>query len=136
MSTPAHTHSTEHDGDHAGDGAVHPHIVPPSVLLGVYGILVVLTVATVAITHFDLDKLNLGKLNILAALAIAFVKAAFVVLYFMHLRYDTPFNAVVLLSALFFVAVFLGFAMMDTSEYKPNYEPPGTRIMVTSQNGG
>ena len=37
---------------------------------------------------------------------------------------------------LFFVAVFLGFAMMDTGQYKPNYDPPGTRIMVTSQNGG
>jgi cytochrome c oxidase subunit 4 len=135
MSTPAH--STEPaNGDHAGDGAVHPHVVPPSVLLGVYGVLVVLTIATVAITRVDLDKFNLGRLNILAALAIAVVKAAFVVLYFMHLRYDSPFNAVVLISALFFVAVFLGFAIMDTGEYKPNYEPPGTRIMVTSQNGG
>jgi hypothetical protein len=42
----------------------------------------------------------------------------------------------VFITALFFLAVFLGFAMMDTSEYKPNYNPPGTRIMVTSQNGG
>ena len=125
------------DSKHAaGYGQVHPHIVSPALLLSVYGVLVVLTVATVAVTSFDLDKFHLGKLNILVALTIAVVKAAFVVLYFMHLRYDSPFNAVVLISALFFVAVFLGFAMMDTSEYKPNYEPPGTRIMVTSQNGG
>jgi cytochrome c oxidase subunit 4 len=71
-----------------------------------------------------------------AALTIAVLKAAFVVLWFMHLRYDSPFNAVVFITALFFLAVFLGFAMMDTGQYKPNYEPPGTRIMVTSQNGG
>ena len=120
MSTSAH--STDHGtSGHADDGDVHPHIVPPSVLLGVYGVLVVLTILTVAITKFDLDKLHLGSLNIWAALIIAVVKAAFVVLYFMHLRYDSPFNAVVLISALFFVAVFLGFAMMDTGEYKPNY---------------
>jgi cytochrome c oxidase subunit 4 len=135
MSTTAH--STDHDNaPGAGDGAIHPHIVPPSVLLAVYGVLVVLTILTVAITKVDLDKLHLGSLNIWAALIIAVIKAAFVVLYFMHLRYDSPFNGVVLICALFFVAVFLGFAMMDTGEYKPNYDPPGTRIMVTSQNGG
>jgi cytochrome c oxidase subunit 4 len=116
---------------HADDGAVHPHIVSPAILLGVYGVLVVLTIATVAVTG-----VNLGPFNIVAALLIAVVKAAFVVLYFMHLRYDQPFNGVVFISALFFLAVFLGFAMMDTGEYKPNYNPPGTRIMVTSQNGG
>jgi len=26
--------------------------------------------------------------------------------------------------------------MMDTAEYKPNMNPPGTRVMMTSQNGG
>lgn len=122
-----HAHATAH----ADDGAIHPHIVPVSVLLGVYAVLVVLTVATVAITG-----VNLGPFNIWAALGIAVTKAAFVILYFMHLRYDKPFNAVVLISALLFVAVFIGIAMMDTSQYKPNYQPPGTRIMVTSQNGG
>ena len=135
MSTTATSTDPGHS-DHGSEGAIHPHIVPPSVLLGVYGVLVVLTILTVAITKVDLDKLHLGSLNIWAALIIAVVKAAFVILYFMHLRYDSPFNGVVLITALFFVAVFLGFAMMDTSEYKPNYEPPGTRIMVTSQNGG
>jgi cytochrome c oxidase subunit 4 len=124
---PVH-HATGHPVD---DGAIHPHIVPPRVLLGVYAVLVVLTVATVAITG-----VNLGPLNIWAALGIAVAKAAFVVLYFMHLKYDKPFNAVVLISALLFVAVFIGIAMMDTGQYKVNYLPPGTRIMVTSQNGG
>src|SRR5258708_2243462 len=130
-------HAPDADSKHdAGYGEVHPHIVSPALLLSVYGVLVVLTVATVTVTSVDLDKFHLGKLNILVALAIAVVRAAFVVLYFMRLRYDSAFNAVVLSSALFFVAVFLGLAMMDTSEYRPNYEPPGTRIMVTSQNGG
>lgn len=116
---------------YSGPGAIHPHIVPPRVLLLVYGVLVLLTIATVAITG-----VNLGPFNIWAALAIAVIKAAFVILYFMHLRYDHPLNAIVLISALLFVAVFIGIAMMDTSEYKVNYQPPGTRIMVTSQNGG
>jgi cytochrome c oxidase subunit 4 len=125
-------HADTHDTiSYAGPGAIHPHIVPPRVLLAVYAVLVVLTIATVAITG-----VNLGPLNIWAALAIAVIKAAFVILYFMHLRYDHPLNAIVLISALLFVAVFIGIAMMDTSEYKVNYQAPGTRIMVTSQNGG
>ena len=123
-------HADSHNA-HPEPGAIHPHIVTPKVLLAVYGVLVVLTIATVAITG-----VNLGPFNIWAALAIAVVKAAFVILYFMHLRYDHPLNAIVLISALLFVAVFIGLAMMDTTEYKVNYQPPGTRIMVTSQNGG
>jgi cytochrome c oxidase subunit 4 len=112
------------------DGAVHPHIVPPSVLLGVYLVLVAATVATVLVTLVDL-----GALNIWVALAIAVFKAALVILYFMHLRWDSLFNGIILISALAFVMVFIGVTMMDTGEYQMNYQPPGTRQMMSSQNG-
>lgn len=123
---PVHDSGAAHES-----GAVHPHVMPPSILLAVYAVLVVLTVATVAVTYVDL-----GNLNIWVALVIAVVKAALVVLYFMHLKYDSPFNGVAFITALLFVAVFIGVAMMDSGEYKVNYNPPGTRMMVTSQNGG
>ena len=113
------------------DGRLHVHIVPPRVLLGVYAVLVVLTVVTVGVTKFDF-----GILNVWVALIIAVIKAGFVVMYFMHLRYDKPFYGLVFITALLFVAVFIGVAMLDSSEYKPNYTPPGTRVMITSQNGG
>ena len=122
-------HALEHDSNH-DSGAVHPHIMPPSVLLTVYGVLVALTVATVAITLVDL-----GILNIWAALAIAVLKASLVILYFMHLRYDSLFNGIILIAALGFVMVFIGVALMDTSEYRSNLQPPGTRLMMSSQNG-
>lgn len=126
-------HATTHDATHAhpDDGAVHPHIMSPKVLLAVYFALVILTVLTVSVTRFDFQNFNVG-----VALAIAVIKAALVILYFMHLKYDSPFYGLILVVALLFIALFIWFAMQDTSEYKVNYEPPGTRVMVTSQNGG
>jgi cytochrome c oxidase subunit 4 len=115
---------------HADDGALHPHVVPVSLLFIVYGILVLATIATVAVTLVDL-----GQLNITVALAIAVFKAALVILYFMHLRWDNLFNGVVLISALAFVFLFIAVALMDTGEYKVNDQPPGTRQMMSSQNG-
>ena len=129
MSNP---HAVSYDSTHhqPDDGAIHPHIMSPKVLLAVYVALVVLTVLTVGIT-----KVNFGNFNVGVALTIAVVKAALVILYFMHLKYDSPFNGLVLIIALLFVALFIWFAMQDSSEYKVNYDPPGTRLMVTSQNG-
>ena len=101
----------EHDA-HTG-----PHVVPLWLLAAVLAALLVLTVVTVAVTLVDL-----GNFNIFVALIIAVIKAALVVLYFMHLRWDSPFNSVILISSLLFVAVFMAFALIDTAEYRPNVD--------------
>lgn len=100
------------------DLAGHVHVVPAAVLLAVWGALMVLTVITVTATWVDL-----GRLNLVVALAIATLKAALVLLYFMHMRYDQPFNAIVFIGALAFVALFIFFALMDTAAYKPELIP-------------
>ena len=97
-------------------GAVS-HVIPAGVLLGVFAALIALTVATVAVTWVDL-----GALNLFVALGIATVKAALVALYFMHLRYDSPFNALLFVAGLAFVALFLGFTLMDAIAYQPDIE--------------
>lgn len=103
----------------AGTGA---HVMPSKVLVGVWLALLVLTVLTVAA-----GKVDLGSANIWIALAIALVKASLVGLFFMHLRYDSPFNAIVLIGALLFVVLFVGLALLDTSHYQyeliPGYAP-------------
>ncbi|MFH1279601.1 MAG: cytochrome C oxidase subunit IV family protein [Candidatus Eisenbacteria bacterium] len=101
-------------GSHGG-GA---HVVPLKVLFGVWLALVVLTAVTVGAV-----KVDLGSLNIWIALAIALVKASFVGLYFMHLRYDSPFNALVLVASLLFVVLFVGLALLDTAHYQPDLIP-------------
>ena len=113
----AQTHDDhDHDHDH-GIG----HITPVSLLLGVFALLMVFTVLTVAVTYVDL-----GPANIWIALGVAVVKAGLVGLYFMHLRYDSPFNALILVSAFLFLAVFIGISLMDTGEYQPNLAAPST----------
>ncbi len=101
-----------------GHEEAHVHVVPPQILLGVFGALAVLTVVTVAVTWVDL-----GAMNLVAALAIAVVKATLVALYFMHLRWDRPINAVVFVTAIVFVMVFVALALLDTQEYKPDLIP-------------
>jgi cytochrome c oxidase subunit 4 len=100
------------------DGHGTGHVTPVRVLAAVWGALVVLTILTVAATWVDL-----GKASLLVALGIATVKASLVVLYFMHMRYDRPFNAIVFISALVFVAIFVGIALIDTVAYQPEMIP-------------
>jgi len=106
-----------HATGHAAHGAVG-HVVPIRTLVGVLCVLLVLTVGTVGVT-----KVDLGPLNLLLALAIAVVKGALVLLYFMHLRWDRPFNAVVLISALVFFMIFVGLALMDAHNYQSEMIP-------------
>ncbi len=84
------------------------HVVPLPVLLGVWAALIVLTGVTVAVTYVDL-----GPLNLWVAMLIATVKAGLVGLYFMHLRYDHPLYGIMLVCALFFVALFIGLTLID-----------------------
>jgi len=99
----------------------HPegaHVVPLWLLGGVLAALLALTVLTVAVTWVDL-----GRLNIWIAILVAAVKATLVALYFMHLRWDRPFNGVILLISLVLVVLFVGFALRDGIAYIPERIP-------------
>ena len=47
-----------------------------------------------------------GLANVIIAMLIAGVKASLVALFFMHLRWDRPVNAIVFCSTLFFLGLF------------------------------
>jgi cytochrome c oxidase subunit IV len=68
--------------------------------------LMVLTFATVAIT-----RVELGPLNILAAMLIAGAKAAIVLIWFMHLRFDDRIYAIftAFVFVLFLLVLFVTF---------------------------
>ena len=97
----------------------HIHVVPMSLLVGVFVALLLLTVVTVGAVYVEA-----GDLNVWIALGIAVVKAALVALYFMHLRWDSPFNGMILITSLLFVAIFVAFAITDTTEYRRDLVPP------------
>ena len=106
-----------HTEAHADDA---PHAVPLWLLSAVFGLLLVLTVVTVAAWMVDL-----GSLNIPIAIGIATVKASVVALYFMHLRWDNPFNGAVLVIAMVFVALFISFSLIDSGQYKAQIDAAG-----------
>ncbi|HPF36345.1 MAG TPA: cytochrome C oxidase subunit IV family protein [Candidatus Krumholzibacteria bacterium] len=99
----------------------HPsfgHVAPLWVLFATFGALIVLTLLTYAAA-----MVNLGPLNVPVAIGIALVKATLVALFFMHLFWDNKFNAFVLVCGLIFVALFIGIALLDTTQYKPDMIP-------------
>ena len=94
------------------------HVASVKLLLVVWVALMIGTWLTVAASNIDL-----GFLNIWLGLAIATAKAVLVGLYYMHLRWDKPFNTFVFLGAFFFLFLFIGFAMMDSAQYQPDLIP-------------
>ncbi|HEY1547895.1 MAG TPA: cytochrome C oxidase subunit IV family protein, partial [Kofleriaceae bacterium] len=76
-------------------------------------------------------KIDFGaNINLAVAMVIAVTKATLVVLFFMHLRYDRLFHTVVFVSALCAASLFVGFTLMDSSQYQhtniwdPSAPPP------------
>ena len=94
------------------------HVASVKLLLIVWVALIFGTWLTVTASNFDF-----GELNIWIGLAIATGKAALVALYYMHLRWDKPFNAFLFLSAFLFLAIFIGITLMDTHAYSPAMIP-------------
>ena len=76
-----------------------------------------LTVITVAAS-----EVNFGEMNLIVALVIAVIKASLVVLFFMHLIWDKPFNAIVFVGCMIFVSLFISLALLDSNQYKGSVE--------------
>jgi cytochrome c oxidase subunit 4 len=90
--------------------AAHSYSHAKKTYSAVLAALLVLTVITVlaAGVHFGSPSVN-----VIVALVIASVKASLVALFFMHLRYDKPLNAVIFCTGLVFLALFLIFCYID-----------------------
>jgi cytochrome c oxidase subunit 4 len=119
-------HDPHHpDASHHGPG----HVVSPKILISTALALLVLTGITVATAKMDFSKFDLNELNVFVALFIAVVKGSLVCLFFMHLRWDRPFNGLVLVTSLSLVGLFISFAMTDSSEYKPEIIPGNSAVI-------
>jgi cytochrome c oxidase subunit 4 len=96
----ANTHSTHEEHEH--------HIIPLGTYLKIFGTLIVLTVVTVLAAQIDF-----GIFNDVVAFGIASVKAALVLGYFMHLKYDNMMNRVIIGSSVFFLLLLWVFSILD-----------------------
>jgi cytochrome c oxidase subunit 4 len=87
---------------------MHGHLVPKSTYYTVCILLAVLLFATVAAAQVDLDAWNVP-----IALAIAMVKAALIMLFFMHVRYATPLVKLFAAGGFLWLAILLTLTMAD-----------------------
>ena len=107
-------HADAHGDDHGDDHHGISHVASMKVLLGTGSTLLLLTLVTVGATRLDFGaNINLG-----IAMAIAVLKATLVILFFMHLKYDRLFHTVIFVSAICAAALFIGFTLMDSSQYQ------------------
>ena len=88
----------------------HTHHGGPKIYTANLFALLFLTIITVAAASF-----NFGSANVVIALAIASVKAILVGLFFMHLIWDKPVNAIVIVAGFLFLGIFLMFDFLDVT---------------------
>jgi cytochrome c oxidase subunit 4 len=116
-----HGHCSDGTSDcchgHAAEKHGIAHVMPMPILFGVFFALIALTALTVASHSFDF-----AALNIWVAMGIATVKALLVAVFFMHLRYDKPLNAIVIGSSFIFVFLFIGILLIDSHNYKDDID--------------
>ncbi len=84
------------------------HIVPLKTYLAIFAILIVLTGVTVGVAFAEL-----GLMNIVVALTIAVFKATLVILYFMHVRYESQLTWVFVGAGFFWLAILIVFTLSD-----------------------
>src|SRR5437867_9460822 len=87
------------------------HIVQPRAYLVIFLALLVGTGLTAWVAFFDFPC----PLNAVIALTIAVVKATLVILYFMHVRYSSRLVALIIASALFWMAILFALTISDYS---------------------
>jgi cytochrome c oxidase subunit 4 len=134
MSTEGLAHGHAHDHGHADDGAVHVHIAPSRVYWGIFGALVLLTIATVKVSYYDF-----GAANAIIAMLIATMKASLVAAFFMHLRHDKLFNTFAFLGAFLFLAIFILLTYDDLGSrgrVEPDYGAQVDRLTGQAAPGG
>ena len=101
------------------------HIVSPTVYVIIFAILIVMTATTAAVAFVDL-----GRFNVVVALAIATFKASLVVLFFMHARYIPGRTQLVIIAGIFWLAIMLSLTLIDYGTRRPAPGPPTSTTSV------
>ena len=102
----------------------HVHSSGSGIYLLILGLLLVLTTITVGAAY-----VNFGSFNLIIAVLIATLKATLVAMFFMHLRHDPPINAIIFVSSLIFLGIFLLFPLIDIQS-RDKVVPYGLRMQT------
>lgn len=86
------------------------HVLSYTTLAFILGLLLILTGVTVAVSYMDL-----GFFNVPVALGVACTKVTFVLLYFMHLKYEGPIINLSFIGTITFLLIMIGFTFFDVA---------------------
>lgn len=103
--------------EHTHEDTHHP---PISLYYKIFGALMILTVITVAVAFQDL-----GPLNNIVALGIAGIKTTLVVLFFMHVKYESKLTKLFAAAGFIWLAILLAFTLQDTETRRHDPGPKG-----------
>ena len=109
------------------DGRVHAHVDPLWFYVAIFFALCLLTLLTVGVAHF-----HLGKANLIVAVIIASMKASLVLTFFMHLRHDKKFNALVVVVSVMFIGVFFAYTLNDTEHRGQVDSEQGVKVLPST----
>jgi|HubBroStandDraft_6_1064221.scaffolds.fasta_scaffold1409822_2 cytochrome c oxidase subunit 4 len=112
-------------GAHGAHTEFTEHIVPLKVYVGVFLALLIGTALTTGVAYIDL-----GRWNTVAALAIAVVKMLFVVLFFMHVKYNPGLTRIIIVGAFFWLGIMICFSMADELTRSWEYNPASWTGMI------
>ena len=134
-------HAFHHDarGHHDEHDNLHPHVTSWQKLVFVLIALLFFTGLTVFAANAESWASGMGIhishfWNVVIAVSIAVVKASLVCMFFMHLKYDTPLNTMVLLTTLFVFGLFLMFTSIDLGQ-RGLVNPVKAEIIQPGGNG-
>lgn len=99
-------HNLEHHGEHE-----HHQGIPT--YLAVFGVLMVMTIATYLTALTDLDSKTFHGMNTVVALTIAFFKASLVVWFFMHVKFSSKLVKLSVGAGLFWLAIMFVLTLAD-----------------------
>lgn len=99
---------SQHHNEQAVEPHAEHHVVGKGVYFGVFAALILLTWVTAGVATIDL-----GRLNIFVALAIALFKASLVVMFFMHVKYGTRLTKMIIMCGIYWLFLLLFIVMMD-----------------------
>jgi cytochrome c oxidase subunit IV len=84
------------------------HVVPTRIYYAIFATLMILTAITVGVAYIDL-----GRMNVVAAIAIACFKAMIVVLYFMHVKYSSRLIQLTVIAGLYWMGILFALTFSD-----------------------
>jgi cytochrome c oxidase subunit 4 len=94
------------------------HVLPRGIYYLIFATLLLLTLITVEVSFYDL-----GILSFQVALLIASTKAMLVILFFMHVKYESGLTALFVGAGFVFLAIMLLFILGDLLSRGWQYQP-------------